>query len=184
MSLLYHHLGDHQAARKHGQWGLRIAQDIGDRRCQGWLLDFLGHALTALGQLDQAADAYEQALALQVELDQPHLVTESQAGLARLALIQGESGRAREYVEEILSYLRTNNLDGTNEPFRIYLTCYQVLVANHDPRAHDVLAQAYRRLQERAARIPDEATRRSFLENVAVHREIVALWQAMNEDEQ
>ena len=32
-------------------------------------------------------------------------------------------------------------------------------------------------LQERAATIEDEALRRSYLENVAAHREIVALWE-------
>jgi hypothetical protein len=40
------------------------------------------------------------------------------------------------------------------------------------------LVTAHRALQERAAKIEDEALRRSFLENVAVNREIVAEGEA------
>jgi hypothetical protein len=64
-------------------------------------------------------------------------------------------------------------LDGTREPFRIYLTCYRVLRANHDPRAKELLETAHHTLQERAAGIADEEQRRSFLENVPPHREIL-----------
>ena len=67
-------------------------------------------------------------------------------------------------------------LDGAVNPFRVYLTCYRVLKAGRDPRAQEVLGTAYRQLQERAAKITDEAIRRSFLENVAAHREIVWEW--------
>ena len=62
---------------------------------------------------------------------------------------------------------------GSTMPLRIYLTCYQVLQANDDPRADRVLITAYDLLQERAAKIDDELLRRSYLENVAAHREIV-----------
>jgi hypothetical protein len=36
---------------------------------------------------------------------------------------------------------------------------------------------AYQALQERAATIPYESTRRMFLHNVPYHREIVATWE-------
>ncbi|MCI0478606.1 MAG: hypothetical protein L0Y55_20385, partial [Anaerolineales bacterium] len=62
--------------------------------------------------------------------------------------------------------------DGTDEPFRIYLTCYRVLRANQDARADTILRTAQNLLQERAARISDETARRSFLENVPHHREL------------
>jgi hypothetical protein len=38
------------------------------------------------------------------------------------------------------------------------------------------LERAHARLQEQAAKIADEAMRRSFLQNVPYHREIVAVW--------
>jgi hypothetical protein len=90
-----------------------------------------------------------------------------------VSLAQGDLTRAQTQVEEILSYLETNTLAGTEEPFRIYLTCYRVLQANRDSRAKVILDTALRLLQEQAAKISDEDMRRSFLENVAAHREIV-----------
>ena len=63
------------------------------------------------------------------------------------------------------------------EPLRIYLTCYNGLHAAKDPRAKKVLDAAYRLLQERAVMIEDQGLRRSYLENVPYHREIVALWE-------
>jgi hypothetical protein len=109
-------------------------------------------------------------------MEQPHLATEPLAGLALVALTQGDLAQARAHVEEILAHLESGSLDGTDEPFRVYLTCDRVLRANGDLRAEGLLETAHRLLQEEAARIADQALRRSFLENVAAHCEIVAAW--------
>ena len=95
------------------------------------------------------------------------------AGLAQVSLIQGDLQQAKDQVEEILNHLETSTLDGTEEPFRIYLICYRVLLADQDPRAETILATSYQKLQERAAKITDDEMRVSFLKNVAAHREIV-----------
>ncbi len=73
------------------------------------------------------------------------------------------------------SHLESGTLDGTLEPFRVYLTCCRVLKANQAPRADEILDTARRLLQEQAAKISDEELRRLFLENVAAHREILTL---------
>jgi hypothetical protein len=101
------------------------------------------------------------------------LATDSLAGLARVYLIQGDLSRALVQVEEILKHLEDHTLDGAKEPFRVYLTCYRILQANQDPRAETILNQAHDLLQEQAANISDEEMRRSFLENVVYHQEIV-----------
>ena len=124
----------------------------------------------------EAVDAYRQALDLRRDLGQHHLTPEPLAGLARVALVGQNLGEAQAYVDEILGYLEHNTLDGTYEPFRVYMTCYRVLEAGQDPRARDVLVTAHDLLQERAAKIDDEEMRRSFLENVTAHREIIAAW--------
>jgi hypothetical protein len=91
-------------------------------------------------------------------------------------------------VEGVLSHLETNpelyctdefnpQLRAIEEPLRVYLACYRVLLASGDPRASEILEKAHNLLQERAALIDDEDLRRSYLENVAEHREIVAAWQ-------
>ena len=76
------------------------------------------------------------------------------------------------------------HLLGNLRPFWTYLTCYQVLVAAGDPRAAEILDRAHTELQKWAARCPDEATRRSFLENVPWNREIVREWQLAHPGEE
>lgn len=178
LSVLSHHMGDDRAALEESRRGLAIAREIHDGRSEGWLLDALGHALAGLGDLDQAADAYRQALALRKTLDQPHLSAESRAGLARVALRQGDISAASEQVEEILGIGRARGFGGATEPFRIWLTCYQVLEAGGDRRAGEVLTAAYDRLMEQRATIHDAALERTFLEHVAAHREIIAAYHA------
>ena len=171
--LLSHYLGEDETAREYSQQALQLAQEVGDRSRQGMAWMMLGHALLGLGRLEDAAEAYHNSVALRRELDQPNLAMEPLAGLARVALAQEDPMQAQAHVEEILSHLETGTLDGTTAPFQVYLTCYRVLRANHDLRAQEVLATAYHLLHERAARITDEEMRRSFLKNVAAHREIV-----------
>lgn len=96
------------------------------------------------------------------------------SGLADVALTQGRPAEALAHAEEVLSYLDAHSaVDATGELFREYLTCYRVLRAVEGPRAGEVLSRAYGVLREWADRIEDPDLRRSFLENVAVNREIV-----------
>ncbi|MCP4535937.1 MAG: tetratricopeptide repeat protein, partial [Chloroflexi bacterium] len=173
LAWLFHLMGDNRAAREESAHILRVTQRIGDRRNQGFSLTVLGYALEGLGQLEGAADFYQQAIDLRREIGQHHLVIESLAGLARVSLAQGKLDLSLAQVEEILTYLEDNSLDGTEEPMRIYLTCYRVLQANDDLCARSVLETAYQALQEQATAITDQEIRRSFLENVLYHREIV-----------
>ncbi len=179
LGLHFHLLEDDGTAREYSQQTLLIAQEIGNRRWEGYALTVLGHALTGLGRLAEASAVYQQALSLRQELGQPNLAIESLAGLARATIAQGDLSQAQTYVEEILKHLETNSLDGTDEPFRVYLTCYQVLQAKQDSRTNVVLKRAYKLLQGQAIKIGTETTmRHSFLENISTHREIVHLYEA------
>ena len=121
--------------------------------------------------------AYSQAVCQHRELDQHHLTPEPLAGLARVALMQGNPAQARVHADEILAHLEERPaLEGTWEPLRIYLTCYRVLQANGDTRARKILETAHSLLQERESRIEDEDLRRSYLENIVAHQDIIAEW--------
>jgi len=178
LSLVGHTLGDDEAARGYALEMLRITQEIGHRSNQGYALNNLGHALAGLERLAEAADIYRQAVALRHELGEHFLAMESLAGLARVLTAEGKPVEARAAVEEILAYLQTGSLDGTDEPLRIYLTCYHVLKAEKDPRAQEILTTAYELLQQWANRITDEDLRRSLLKNVRAHRQIMDEYQA------
>lgn len=103
------------------------------------MLTYLGHALVELDQLDEAADACQEAMALRRELDQPKLAIESLAGLAA-----GEVERAGAHVETVLAHLQAHKLDGAEEALRVYLSAYPVLRAAQDPRAEAGLDRRHR----------------------------------------
>lgn len=174
LSLLYHLQGDQARAQEYAEHGLTQSLQLGDLHQQALAQTLLGHALAGASQTEAAATAYKEALGVRRRLNQPHLAIEPQAGLARLALQGRNLPEARRTVDEILRYLDAHPVIGPEEPFRIYLTCYQVLTAAHDPRAAKLLDKARAQLQERAAAITDEALRASFLNNVAAHRELLA----------
>jgi len=178
LGMLCHQQGDDRAARQYCEQALLVQQRIAGPGSAS-ALTVLGHALVGLGQLDGAADAYQQALALRRAVGLRYMAMDALAGLAGVWLTRRDLARAHAHVEEILSYLvgRTDrtlsSLFGLGEPLRVYLTCYRVLQASGDPRVDDILEEGYRFLQERAAKIGDEEERRSYLENVAANREIV-----------
>lgn len=158
-------LGNLEAAIRSANDGLKIARQIGEQSAAAWALTYLGHNLMESGKLAEAQEAYRSALQIRRELNQPVLATEPLAGQARLALAQGEPQLARQVVDEILSILeQAGNLDGTDEPLRVYFTCYQVLEQTHDMRARSLLETAHTLLQAHASQIPDESNRQRFLE--------------------
>ena len=75
--------------------------------------------------------------------------------MARVALLQDDQETALACVEQILDHLESGSLDGMSEPFAVYLTCHRVLVANHDPRAHELISKSFILLQQQAKRIGD-----------------------------
>jgi adenylate cyclase len=178
LGLISHNLGDNEAARDYCHQALLITQDIGNRSFQAYNLTTLAHTQAGLGLLPEAVETYRKAVGIRHKLGEVHLAMESIAGLARTLLLQGNLAQALDQVEQILLYLKTGTLDGTDEPLRVYLTCYQVLSAANDARATTILDAAYQLLVSRADQIVDGALRRSYLENVAAHAQIMKLWRA------
>jgi adenylate cyclase len=168
------------AQDRYGQ-ALAIAREIGERWIEGYALTGLGQALALLGRLDEAVTTCRQAVALRADLGQTDLLMESRAALARVALARGDLSEARACVDDILGYLDGGHeLGGTETPFLILQTCIGVLRAVQDPRTTGLLQRSYALLQERAARISDEAARQVFLQAVRWHRDIVQEWEARN----
>jgi tetratricopeptide (TPR) repeat protein len=176
--------GDDEKARQYARDGLHMAQEIDERSLQATMWMHLGDALRLQERLDEAVGAYRRSLALRRELGQANLATEPLAGLARVCLALGNLEEAYAHVEEILNHLESGGtLHGVISPFRVHLTCHQVLAVNKDFRAEKVLNTAHTLLQERAAKIADETLRHSFLENVAAHRKLVQAFERVRESE-
>ncbi|MBN2389843.1 MAG: AAA family ATPase [Anaerolineae bacterium] len=138
----------------------------------------IGQALAALGDLEEATVTYKRALEVG---DKPGRRASALVGLANIYTHQGQITEALTYVNEVLCEIDTADLiSQTLYPAGIYLMCYRVLKTAQDERGDAVLEKAHTLLQELAARIDDEVLRRSFLENVAAHRDIVTEWERVH----
>ena len=178
MALALHALfaGEQQQALTYAKQGWQIAAGFTGYG-HTYALVILGHTQVAVHQLHEAAASYQQAITSYLTPGGSILATEPQAGLAQIALMQGHLTQAQTYVEEILSVLAVRPLHGLDEPFSVYLTCYDVLAANYDSRAEIILQTAYTLLQQYADNILDDRLRHSFLENVAVHHKLQQLYE-------
>jgi len=147
-----------------------------DRELDAWLK--LGQAELALGRFDAAEKSFEQmrqqALALESAWRYDAL-----AGLARIALAQGDDAKALRHLEVVLAHSAAGGtLDGTVKPRLIELTCHNALARARDVGATAWLKRAHDALRTQATTIDDLDLRRSFLENIPYHREIVAIAEA------
>jgi len=169
-------MGDAREAATDGAQALELAEEIRSRPRQAEAALVLGRSLAAEAHFDQAEAAYQRALMMRRELGQEHLAVEAQAGLAQVALARGHYVEALNLLGPVLEALkRRPGLEGTRQPFAVFLTCYDVLTAVHDPRAEAVLTDVYELLLARAEQIADVAARRRFLERVPAHRRVVEL---------
>jgi predicted ATPase/class 3 adenylate cyclase len=173
LALVAHRLGHDEKAKEVAMRAAQISLKTDKAELQAHASLALGHALAGLGNSPAAVDAYGHAYDTYRHATWRNAPMEALAGLARVALAQGDPAQALAHVEDILEHLKTGTLDGTFEPFRIYLTCVRVLEAVDDERAGQVRRTAQRLLHERAATIGDEQLRQSFLENVPAHRALI-----------
>ncbi len=133
-----------------------------------------GLALLALERLDEADAALARSCELFIANAGPHLALEPLAGRALVQLARGDTAQALRVLQPVLEHLEQGGqFNGTEEPLRIRLQCWQVLQAARDPRAAAVLQAARSELERRALRIGDEVSRRCFLHAVPHHRALL-----------
>jgi tetratricopeptide (TPR) repeat protein len=186
LGILFLQCGDNAQARQY-------CQQMNSRWVEGYALVYSGHLHlqtagvpygrlvqpgsieAASAELEAAENCYRQSAELRRQLRQHALVQDPQAGLARAALARDRLDEALPLVEEILDYTSHKGTDGIDEPVLVYLTCYSVLHAARQERAAEALRAGYELLMGRAARINDPALRRSYLENLPAHAELLRL---------
>ncbi len=155
----------------------------------GDALVLLGLAQEAAGKATEAWHAFASAIKVFDQLALRYRSLEPRAGLARLALDKGDLPAASEIVSELMSKLPahphaspilsprsddfgTRIWGGADEPFRILLTCHDVLQAGGDARAGEFLRQAQDLLVFCASHISDATLRASYLEQVRMHHRV------------
>jgi tetratricopeptide (TPR) repeat protein len=178
LGLVLLNLEQAEAAQGHARQALALVRAAGDRWGEAAALRVAGQAALVLGDAHAAADLLSASREQFDALEMPHLAIEAMAVLAAAALARGDRVSALASVEAILGRQAAGAaLEGTDEPLRIRLTCWQVLDAVADARAADLLATAWRELSSQAERIGDPQRRQAFMEAVPFHRQIVAAWR-------
>jgi predicted ATPase len=176
LGYLHYHLEQYASAIDYMERSLQIIAQLQGRPVEVFVRLKLGHVFAAQERLDDAEAQYRQALLLRREMKQQHLSVEPLAGLARLRALRGDQTGAVAYVDEILPFLDPDHLDGMEEVFDVYLTCYGILRQKDSALAASLLDTAYQLLQTRAEKIADPVQRQTFLQQIAAHRTILMLW--------
>jgi predicted ATPase/class 3 adenylate cyclase len=162
---------------------LNLTRKFGYRSSEAWALTYYGHASLGLGNHPEATRAYQSALNIRQALEQQSLAMEPLAGLTQTALEEGNPVTALVHVEKILSHFTNGgDLDGTEEPLRVYLTAYLALTANYDPRANQILEDAHSLLEEQVNKIQVPTNRKMYVNNVPWRRQIEELWKQKQQD--
>ena len=110
----------------------------------------LGAAELARGRRAAGRDAYAQAHARVVEIDAAWQ-HDAGAGLARVALAEGDATAAMAVLQPLLEHIAAGGtLDATEHPRLVELSCHLALACAGDPRADEWLARAHSALMAQA----------------------------------
>jgi predicted ATPase/class 3 adenylate cyclase len=156
-----------------------LSKTAEDKTAEAWAYLYLGQAYLLSGQFEAARIAFQSSLHIRQELGQASLATEPIAGLIQVALGLDDSTTAQDLTEELLSFLlRESALDGTEEPLRVYLACYQALERTDDTRSVQILNTARDLLERQTEKLGDAKARHRYIENVPWRRAIASEWHA------
>lgn len=132
--------------------------------------------LRRLHLFDEATDALLQARSAGWNEVSRRYLPDLLAAQAAIALEQGQLDVACALVEGLLTDFDAATIARADSPADVYLSCYRVLHAAHNPWAALPLSRAYHLIRACAATIANPQQRRSYQENVTAHREIIALY--------
>jgi tetratricopeptide (TPR) repeat protein len=172
--------GKPQQAYEQAQRGVKISEEIAVPLVISSNLLVMGDACLALGRPEEALQCFQRAMDRLTEMDQKEMLLYALGERARAHLA---AGNLRQAVRDVDEFLVLFNVElngqlqaytfGMDSFFQVFYGCCQVLTAAQDERAPALLSEAYTRLMAQADLIDDNEMRRSFLEQVAVHRLII-----------
>jgi len=158
---------DADTALRHAQRAKELAIQISERSGEAWAELYIGHACLKLNDIQSAQTAYRRSIEIRNELAQPSLSMEPFAGLIESYISENDLDSAVQEAEKILGFLNGgSNLDGTDEPLRVYYACYLALVKKEDPRSRHVLQSAMDMLESQVSNFSDDDARKRYVENI------------------
>jgi len=170
---VHHQRGDDTTARAHAEAACALADALANAEWGAFARLALGHAQLALGEARAAGAAFGQAAGLLQTAGLAHLVVEAEAGLAEVALQEGDTARALVHAEPVLAqHTRDGHLDGTEHPLQLRWVCWRALHAAGDARAAQVLTALRADLE--AAAPAEPGARAEWLASVPYRAAIAA----------
>jgi tetratricopeptide (TPR) repeat protein len=152
----------HELAAVRDQFGQAIAHTY-----QGLILESEQETNQAIGEFEKASQMLSEMGMLGFRID-------AVAGLARIALSQGRLDEAQRYGLETWEYLMKADITGMELPQLAYLTCFKVFHRLGDlEKAHAILEQSLKHLNQEAERIENPDWKRIFLENIPEHHALL-----------
>jgi tetratricopeptide (TPR) repeat protein len=182
LGVVHLYMDEPQVAVAHLEKALVAHEELQNQRGLGYTLTHLGYALAQRAEWPSASQALQRALGIRREMAAGGLLVDTLAGLAWVALAQGDLEGASAHVSEVLAYIAEYDIAGIEFPIQVHLISYQVLGAldpsnpTYQSQAEDALLAGRILLQDRAARIEDDALRERFLQRIPHHRQIEEAW--------
>ncbi len=190
LGLAYWRSGEGRTARRLEEQALDELRTSGDAFLWAECEMYLGLIAEGAGDNAGAAQRFADAQERFNHIGMNALATDALAGLARCALAQGRLDEARQQASEVWKYLAEHGAERMEFPTRAYLIAADIFDAlgpstppasaagsAQDDLARQVIESGYRELIERAEKISDGQWRKSFLENVKEHREMVEMYE-------
>jgi tetratricopeptide (TPR) repeat protein len=158
-----------------------LANKQDDKYLLSIVLNYLSTVNLRMGNLSVAKEQAEASLAIRQQLEMRPSTADNLAILAAIGLAANETAQVLGYAEQAFVILNECGGEGPEFPQRDYFICHQVFTANGEKRlAQLALQSAYHLVMGRADKITDPALHQSFLERVAINREIIAAYQQLS----
>ena len=172
--------GDLAAAKQFLTDSLTLAQAETDTYLESMCLSHLATVHLQADEFSQAIEQAKAALMMRQDGDLRLLTSIDLTTLARAYLKMVHINEALNYAWQALNILNECKGIGPEFPHHDYFYCYQVMsTAGHQKAADAALKAAHGLLMSQAGKITDPVMHQSFLEKVAVHREIVAAYKKL-----
>ncbi len=181
LGLIYSFKGDPEQAKDNIESAIKELVEMGDQFGEAAGNSYLGLAVELEGDFRNAKGYFEKAIKIFQDLSIPGNMIDAQAGLLRCMLKADSEYSNDEYAKEIWEYLENNGGTGLEFPVLVYLTCVDTYTRLGDMETAKVVLKAcYNELTSKANRISDVIWRKSFMENVPAHRELIKKWEEHN----
>lgn len=155
--------------------GFTLFQKENNKYEMSFFLSYLATVSLQAGNIKQAIEQAQTALSFRQEKNMRLNMTDDLATLAAAYLAADQLELALGYAQQALAILAECGGEGPETPQRDYFICYRVLTtAGRTEAARAALQSAYNIVLARAKKISDPNLRQSFLERVAINRQIGA----------